>query len=834
MTKSQESKSVKSYEFYVSELQTYLNWALSNLNKYKDELIDVGFVIYLELYIKLFKQSTNLGRDFLAEFMNVFNAKYENYISKLLQFKFLDQLDQLSILNAGYNSSSKYIIILSKNCKRILLNWLNIYQNNVINIILMERVEFIDGEMFNHSSVNVFKRYFILKYGIDPESIHKYRKPFLGLYIKDVENDNYKMNSLLIEPVKENKISFGLPCEMYTKDYGHEVNMYSQGINGEFCKMEDFRKLVPLPRPGSLIHESLRSLYQLQAENRNMGQNPYILSYNFANANSINCSTVSDFDGRYAAAGQRDGSIFLWDLVKSQCENAYTDIACILGKDLGVESINKTYPTSHNSQKENDFDKHGFKKDYLILTGHEGLVNCLKFGENGQVLLSGGLDSTINLHSISDGFENNTIKCVYYNSCYPSSSYGRAPAATGASVGKPAGEASGLGESSVSANASTGFNSGTMGIASCAGNSGGNSGVSGNNNSIGNGSASAEMSLSNSVAKSVANSPIGSGTPTRKSMRGGPTSSPSANVERSPTSGSSPAKKGKVASGGSTGGNSIIDLDYSRFGYYFTSCDINGYCKLWATDRSFPVRTLKSLSANFTSSKFHPNSTLLSVISNDNKVNVYDLKSFNSVLHLPLPSVAGGAKWSTLGERNTLGTGFKESSMVTGFKEWNTVGSDLKDLGHSVWHGSGANSHEAFSNNFNGMTWSKNGVILGVYALNTVLLYDVRMGKPFDSVEVRKGNVSSIDFSYSTTLLSVTDTNNELSLWGFRDFDKYMLATDTNGTNKKNQPNKKLSEERLKDGEKKLLKSYKFNKTFLLSSSFTPENVLITLGISAL
>ncbi|UKK02407.2 hypothetical protein MACK_002499 [Theileria orientalis] len=689
MTKSQESKSVKSYEFYVSELQTYLNWALSNLNKYKDELIDVGFIIYLELYIKLFKQSTNLGRDFLVEFMNVFNNKYENYINKLLQFKFLDQLDQLFILNAGYNSSSKYIIILSKNCKRILLNWLNIYQNNVINIILMERVEFIDGEMFNHSSVNVFKRYFILKYGIDPESIHKYRKPFLGLYIKDVENNNYKMNSLLIEPVKESKIPFGLPCEMYTKDYGHEVNTYSQGINGEFCRMEDFRKLIPLPRPGSLIHESLRSLYQLQAENRNMGQNPYILSYNFANANSINCSTVSDFDGRYAAAGQRDGSIFLWDLVKSQCENAYTDIACILGKDLGVESINKTYPTSHNSQKENnDFDKHGLKKDYLILTGHEGLVNCLKFGENGQVLLSGGLDSTINLHSISDGFENNTIKCVYYNSCYPSSSYGRAPGVTGPR-------------------------------------------------------------------------------------------------------------------------NSIIDLDYSGFGYYFTSCDINGYCKLWSTDRSFPIRTLKSLSANFSSSKFHPNSTLLSVISNDNKVNVYDLKSFNSVLHLTLPNVGRGGRGST-------------------------VGSSYKDLGNSFCYGSGTNSYEVFNNNFNGMTWSKNGVILGVYALNTVLLYDVRMGKPFESIEVRRGNVSSIDFSYSTTLLSVTDTNNELSLWGFRDFDKYMLATDTNGLNKKNQPNKKLNEERLKDGEKKLLKSYRFNKTFLLSSSFTPENVLITLGISAL
>nr|PVC54519.1 hypothetical protein MACL_00003029 [Theileria orientalis] len=698
MSKSQESKNAKSYEFYVSELQTYLNWALSNLNKYKDELIDVGFVIYLEMYIKLFKQSTNLGRDFLMEFMNVFNSKYENYVSKLLQFRFLDQLDQLYILNTGYNSSSKHIIILSKNCKRILLNWLNIYQNNVINIILMERVEFIDGEMFNHSSVNVFKRYFILKYGIDPESIHKYRKPFLGLYIKDVENESYKVNSMLIEPVKENKIPFGLPCEMYTKDYGHEVNTYSQGINGEFCRMEDFRKLIPLPRPGSLIHESLRSIYQLQVENRNMGQNPYILSYNFANANSINCSTVSDFDGRYAAAGQRDGSIFLWDLVKSQCENAYTDIACVLGKDLGVESINKTYPTSNSTQKENnDPDKQGFKKDYLILTGHEGLVNCLKFGENGQVLLSGGLDSTINLHTISEGFENNTIKCVYYNSCYPSGSYGRGSGVTG----------------------------------------------------------------------------------TR---------------------------------------NSIIDLDYSRFGYYFTSCDINGYCKLWSTDRSFPIRTLKSMSANYSSSKFHPNSSLLSVISNDNKVTVYDLKSFTSAMHLTLPNV-GRARGAT-------------------------VGGVLGELSSTHPYGDGTSAHEAFNNNFNGMTWSKNGVILGVYAMNAVLLYDVRVGRPFESIEVRKGNVSSIDFSYSTTLLSVTDTNNELSLWGFRvlakvtntdtDFDKYMLATDTNGISKKNQPNKKLNEERLKDGEKKLLKSYRFNKSFLLSSSFTPENVLITLGISAI
>ncbi|XP_952770.1 uncharacterized protein TA07725 [Theileria annulata] len=104
----------KLYENYVEDLRSYLNWSLSNLNKYKNELIDIGFVIYLELYSKLFKLSKSYGKNYIMEFKNVFNKKFENYIQKLLQYKFLDQLDELFLINIGYNKSNKYIIVITK------------------------------------------------------------------------------------------------------------------------------------------------------------------------------------------------------------------------------------------------------------------------------------------------------------------------------------------------------------------------------------------------------------------------------------------------------------------------------------------------------------------------------------------------------------------------------------------------------------------------------------------------------------------------------------------------------------------------------------------------
>lgn len=52
----------ESFNEYVTEMQRLVDWALSSFNRSRDELIDVCFAAYLEIYVKLFRVSPEHGK----------------------------------------------------------------------------------------------------------------------------------------------------------------------------------------------------------------------------------------------------------------------------------------------------------------------------------------------------------------------------------------------------------------------------------------------------------------------------------------------------------------------------------------------------------------------------------------------------------------------------------------------------------------------------------------------------------------------------------------------------------------------------------------------------
>ncbi|KAK2196965.1 bifunctional WD40 repeat/G-protein beta WD-40 repeat/TFIID subunit TAF5 [Babesia duncani] len=380
-----------------SLMQQMIDWALSSLNKSRDELIDVCFVIYLEFYVKLFKNSVQSGVDFLNRFSIVFEEKFGHFIKQLLEIKFVTQLPSSPVLKF----SDKHLVILTKRTRKLLEDWLDRNETSPIGHAILTNVEFIDGEALNHQNVHIYKRHFIAKYGLDPESVLKYRRPFLGLYIKDFDNEikvaNAKNQLVLGGPSPD--VPLGLPFELYAEDpHADNHREPMETISGEVAILEDARHLVPLPRPGTNLYNSIRAGLFAQVGNRLVDKNMG-LCYTFQNAPHAFCCSISAIDGRFAALGGSDGGILLWDLVGGETANAQRDLVPIVGEALATKSI------SANSLDDSTGSS--------LLSGHDGSVLSLCFGEDGRVVLSGGVDGQIRLWTL---FGTRATRAIYHGS----------------------------------------------------------------------------------------------------------------------------------------------------------------------------------------------------------------------------------------------------------------------------------------------------------------------------------------------------------------------------------------------------------------------------------
>ncbi|CDR96537.1 WD domain, G-beta repeat containing protein, putative [Babesia bigemina] len=409
------------FHAYVTELERMISWAISSLNRSRAELLDVCFVAYLEIYVKLFRTSAEHGRRFLKQFAFVFEAKFGHFVKQLLEFLFPDQLANSPLIRQRVFLQKKYYVILSKRAMRVMLGWLNNNEGSLVDDVIKEGVEFLDGETFNHSQGHLFRRHFIAKHGIDPTTAHKFKRPFHGLYIRDFDNElrvHQSKSTELLAKAEAPYVPLGLPGELVAEELQQEYGrQMMETITGEHAIIEDPDKLVPLPKQGTDYHQSLRGLLYCQRECRVPEGKSMLLSYTLQNVLRSTSCAISAFDGRFAALGLDDGGILLWDLVTSECANAVKDVAPVLGESIATRCVTKCAGNttvarmmhSKSAPANGDQQKEGAGSGEGILHGHDGSVQSLKFGECGQVMLSGGVDGEVRLWVMGS----RSTRCVY-------------------------------------------------------------------------------------------------------------------------------------------------------------------------------------------------------------------------------------------------------------------------------------------------------------------------------------------------------------------------------------------------------------------------------------
>ncbi|KAK1444964.1 WD40/YVTN repeat domain containing superfamily protein [Babesia gibsoni] len=410
------------YEDYLKEMQRLIDWALSSFNRSRSELLDVCFAVYLEIYVKLFRTSTENGRRFLREFDIVFVGKFGYFVKQIADFLFPNQLVHSPLIRQRILMKQKHYVILSKGAMRRITGWMNNNEGSLLDDVIKEGVEFLDGDTFNHSQGHLFRRHFIAKYGIDPTTVHKYKRPFHGMYIRDFDSEHrisQSKNTDLLAKSEAPYVPLGLPGELLSEDkeveYGRRI---VKTITNEYAILEEPEKLVPLPKPGTPQHQSLRGICHRQRQCRVPEQTSMVLAYTFQNILKSSSCSISSFDGRYAALGLEDGGILLWDLVTSECSNAMKDITPVLGESIAARSVTKSagsgtvsrlMQTKGNVSSIRSDQKETSGTGESILHGHDGSVRSLEFGEYGQVLLSGGVDGEVCLWMMGS----KSTRCVY-------------------------------------------------------------------------------------------------------------------------------------------------------------------------------------------------------------------------------------------------------------------------------------------------------------------------------------------------------------------------------------------------------------------------------------
>ncbi|GIX61845.1 TFIID and SAGA subunit [Babesia caballi] len=414
----------ESFLAYTGELQRMVSWAVSSLNRSREELLDVCFVAYLEIYVKLFRTSAAYGRRFLQEFAVVFEDKFGYFVKQMLDFLFPDQLANSPLIRQRVFHQQKYYVVLSKRAMRLITGWMNNNEGSLVDDVIKEGVEFLDGETFNHSQGHLFRRHFIAKYGIDPTTVHKFKRPFHGLYIRDFDNElkvHQSKQADVLAKTEPPYVPLGLPGELVADEAQGELKSgVVETITGEEAFLEEPDRLVPLPKQGTDYHQSLRGLFHSQRECRVPEGSSMVLSYTFQNVLRSSSCALSAFDGRFAALGLDDGGILLWDLVTSECANAMKDITPVLGESIAVRSISKSAGSTTVARlmqnkgavaptRTSDPQKDAGGTGEGILCGHDGSVQSLEFGECGQVLLSGGVDGEVRLWLMGS----KSTRCVY-------------------------------------------------------------------------------------------------------------------------------------------------------------------------------------------------------------------------------------------------------------------------------------------------------------------------------------------------------------------------------------------------------------------------------------
>lgn len=222
------------------------------------------------------------------------------------------------------------------------------------------------------------------------------------------------------------------------------------------------------------------------------------------------------------------------------------------------------------------------------------------------------------------------------------------------------------------------------------------------------------------------------------------------------------------------GGTAVFDLAYSPFGYYFTSVEQDGAARMWATDRSFSLRVLRT-AAGASSVSYHPNASIIATGCDDGALRLWDLRAAKcqSVLSPPRRCFNGMQRVNiSCNGRFAAATG----APPIGYNDES----------------------------------------------NSVIIWDIATGRMIDELFGHHAQIRSLSFSHGCNLLAVASDDGVMSLWDTsRGKNLFILACGGNG------PLIQRHDKTSRNGIARLVKAFSTRDCSIRQAVFTPENVLL-------
>lgn len=146
----------------------------------------------------------------------------------------------------------------------------------------------------------------------------------IGLIVKDT---NYLLGDgeyVYSDQNKKEEITYGLPHELlFSTGREFVTNEYTYSITNELCKLEEYNKLIPLPKIGTLMNDSLRSLYYIQNCNRIVPSN---FNKKVNRVNSVSSANNTAETGNSVADGDNGNASNLSNVTFNEQNDTQSDL----------------------------------------------------------------------------------------------------------------------------------------------------------------------------------------------------------------------------------------------------------------------------------------------------------------------------------------------------------------------------------------------------------------------------------------------------------------------------------------------------------------------------
>lgn len=357
-----EPKEVWEPEKLITHFEEFLVWVDNNVIQIRQQLHNVAFCTFLEIYILLMTNNYDRASEFKNKYLDRFSA-YDPVRKLLSECVTVSQIFEISIIRFTHKKA-KHIVPLTNMGKEVLFHYLSVFSGMTLYGLIISKMTIEEIE--------------------EPENNFN----FFYAYV----TKNFLQNNQLNVPV-----SWSLPLLYKLKD---RTTAEDKKINKE--------ENPYIPSESTDVYCYYKHILKTQSHNRlkvSKKKLPSMLLYCLNNCNDLTCAEISSFDGSYIATAYLNNTIKLWDLKQSQMNKVYDEEMKFLpGKTKnnphgdGDIMLNEEKQYTQNNFSPIDlseFNKEGVTKLY----GNNHNVHSLSFGETNKILLSGNSKGEIYLYT---------------------------------------------------------------------------------------------------------------------------------------------------------------------------------------------------------------------------------------------------------------------------------------------------------------------------------------------------------------------------------------------------------------------------------------------------